>query len=253
MGKKNKKNKKNKKRNQQQAITLSPELQAFVNQSTKQFRKGKKQAEAEGNSFKNLPDGVYIASITDCEVSQSQSSGRWQLKVEWTVLEDDQQGKTTFQFFGLESSDQIKFLNWWLARFDIDAAEDAGDLVVKAAEILLRHPKCRIQLRTRGEYQNCRVKKFLEDLGESVPSGKGKSKDTETDTDDDNSNDDDDVTIEGDDEHVLIAKGDSVKVKYGKGRPKKATVLKVNPKKHKAKVLLTASEETVVVALSAVV
>jgi hypothetical protein len=166
MAKKNKKNK--------DAATLGampPEMAAFAKLQAKAFAKGKEAAASE-STFADYPDGYYMAALTDAEIGQSESSSRWQVKFEWTILDHDElEGKQMFNYQGINDEMACKYTNWFTTRLGEEPFGSMEDLRQVVASLIKRRPKCRLQLKTTkskkddNDYQNLRIKKVLEDLG----------------------------------------------------------------------------------------
>lgn len=139
--------------------------------------------------FTNLPDGKYLAELSNAELGESKSSGRLQVSWEWTVTEGEQAGETTRDFDGLERADSFPFLLSKLRRLGVDIQSlDLPDLPEVLAKLVELRPQALIQLRTgkaneKGErYQNLYINEVRGYVNGEMPSvaadGSGAAADT---------------------------------------------------------------------------
>ena len=135
----------------------------FAKKSKSMFSKGKERAEAEGAGLLGLEDGYYIVRLTNCELGKSQSSGRMQAMFEWTVVEGEHKGDKHREYQGINSEDNIVYLNKRLMRLGYDSVGSFEELEEIISNLLKEKPGARIQVATRGDFTNVYIKKVLGD------------------------------------------------------------------------------------------
>ena len=160
----------------------------------------------ETTGFTEIPDGRYLANLTDGVIGESKSSGRLQIQWTWTVADGEFEGDTKLDFDGLETEDNLVFLGRKLARFSYELPEDITEISDILEELIEKKPMARIRLKTRGEFQNVYVDKIIQS---SSDDGEGSDDDdvgSDTDAEDvdggipDDPKDDDPKDDESDDE-----------------------------------------------------
>ena len=154
---------------------------------------GARERAKETSGFTEVPDGRYLAHLTNAQIGESRSSGRLQIQWTWTISDGEFEKDTKLDFDGLETEDNLVFLGRKLARFGYELPEDITAINDILEELIDKQPLARIRLKTKGEFQNVYVDKLMrsvsddgDDESEVVPFG----------SDDDA---DDDAEIEADD------------------------------------------------------
>ena len=117
----------------------------------------------EFSGFATYEDGRYFAALTDASRGESKASGRDQVVFEFTFLDGDYKGKTVRDFNGLDRAESIPFLIRKIESMGFEAPEDPDDLEDLLKKMVKAHPKFRIILKTKGEYQNLYIDKLLEE------------------------------------------------------------------------------------------
>jgi hypothetical protein len=157
----------------------------------KKHLEGAKEGKKSGG-FEEFDDGRYQAKLIKAEIGES-GSGRLQLVLSWKFLKGEYKGKTKFDYRGLESEDNLKYLLLDLDKlgFDTDEVESVSDFKGIAKEISKDKPEAKIALKTKGDFQNV-----------NIVAVKGSDDDEDDEDEDDESDEesDDDEEEEEDDE-----------------------------------------------------
>ena len=180
---------------------------------------GAREKAKESSGFTEVPDGRYLAHLTNAQIGESRSSGRLQIQWTWTISDGEFEKDTKLDFDGLETEDNLVFLGRKLSRFGYELPEDITAISDILDELIEKQPLARIRLKTKGEFQNVYVDKLMrsvstddedsdeesmvsedEDLEES-DDGAGDEVD---DASEDESEDESDEESEGDEEQVEI-------------------------------------------------
>jgi hypothetical protein len=152
---------------------LDPILAELAKKHAKDFQAAKKRAMEEGG-ITDYDDGIYIFVFNGFEFSKSKASNRPQLALEWKFAEGEYEGKTTRRFYGLETQDNMFWLNNDLMKLGYEPPEDPAGLMTVCRELMESKPKIKAALGTRNDFQNMRIKKVLE---ESTAGGDETTKD----------------------------------------------------------------------------
>ncbi len=148
----------------------------------------KKKAESTG--FDEFDDGRYRMRAVDAKIGVSKSK-RVQVIVTWKFMDGDYKGKEKLDFEGL-TEDHLPYLLKKLDAMGYDTAE-LENLEDELKEILedikKSKPKCKVRLKTKGEYQNVYVDGVI---GEDDEDEDENEADSESDDDDDDDEEDDD-------------------------------------------------------------
>jgi hypothetical protein len=159
----------------------------------------------ESTGFTEVPDGRYLAHLTNAVIGESRSSGRLQIQWTWTVSDGEFEGDTKLDFDGLETEDNLVFLGRKLSRFGYELPEDITAIADILEELIEKRPLARIRLKTKGEFQNVYVDKLMksadaeeddkvpfddEDSEEEADDGTGDEVEDSDDESDDESDDD---------------------------------------------------------------
>jgi hypothetical protein len=184
---------------------------------------GAREKAKESSGFTEVPDGRYLAHLTNAQIGESRSSGRLQIQWTWTISDGEFEKDTKLDFDGLETEDNLVFLGRKLARFGYELPEDITEISDILDELIEKQPLARIRLKTKGEFQNVYVDKLMrsvssededsdeesmvsedEDLEESDDGAGDEVDDTPDDESDDESDDEGDDESDGDEEQVEI-------------------------------------------------
>jgi hypothetical protein len=141
---------------------LDPILAELAKKHAKDFQAAKKRAMEEGG-ITDYDDGIYIFVFNGFEFSKSKASNRPQLALEWKFAEGEYEGKTTRRFYGLETQDNMFWLNNDLMKLGYEPPEDPAGLMTVCRELMESKPKIKAALGTRNDFQNMRIKKVLEE------------------------------------------------------------------------------------------
>lgn len=165
-------------------------MAAWLKSKEEEWESQAKQAK-EGPKFTEIPDGKYIARLTKGEIGESQSSGRAQIAWGYTILVGEQQGELIRDYDGLEKEDAFLWIARKLARFGYDPEQvKLSRLPSVLEELVEKGPICRVQLRTKKDFQNAIILKVFEDgydptedgeegIGDSEPEMAGTGESTE--------------------------------------------------------------------------
>ena len=154
-----------------------------------------KEAASEGG-FEEFNDGKYRMMATDAKVGVSKNK-RVQVIISWKFLEGDYKGKQKLDFEGL-TEDHLPYLLRKLDAMGYDTSE-LTDLEDELKQILddikKSKPKCKVSLKTKGEFQNVYVNGVLgeddeddeddeDEEDEEKPKKKGKKDDDDEEDED---------------------------------------------------------------------
>lgn len=154
---------------------------------------GAREKAKDSTGFAEVPDGRYLAHITNAQICESRSSGRLQIQWTWTISDGEFENDTKLDFDGLETEDNLIFLGRKLSRFGYELPEDIIEISDILDELVEKKPLARIRLKTKGEFQNVYVDKLMRSVSTDDDSG------TETITFDVEDSDDDADLEESDD------------------------------------------------------
>lgn len=176
-----------------------------------------KETAGEGG-FEEFDDGRYRMRAVDAKIGVSKNK-RVQVVITWKFMSGDYKGKTKLDFEGL-TEDHLPYLLRKLDAMGYDTSELENledELKDILEDIKKSKPKCKVRLKTKGEFQNLYVDGVLGDDDEEEeeeedeeeedekPKKKGKKKDDdeeeeEEDDDEEESDDDDEEEEDSDDE-----------------------------------------------------
>jgi hypothetical protein len=157
----------------------------------KKHLEGAKEGKKSGG-FEEFDDGRYQAKLIKAEIGES-GNGRLQLVLSWKFLKGEYKGKTKFDYRGLESEDNLKYLLIDLDKlgFDTDEVESVSDFKGIAKEISKDKPEAKIALKTKGDFQNVNI---------VAVKGSDDDEDAEDEDDEDEEEEESDEEEEDDDE-----------------------------------------------------
>jgi len=208
-----------------------------------------------GQRYAEFDDGRYMMRITSAKMGESQSSGR--LQITWTFKFEDGQydGQTKLDFSGLETENNLYYMGLRMKQLGYEIPESLDEVEDILADVGKTKPLCKVNLKTKGDYQNVYIDKVfasgIEESGEEPedddtpeeapaapapkPKGKGKAAkpapepepEVEEDEDEDAVEEDDDTVEEEEveeeddeaeaDDEVELTVGMSVSVETSKG------------------------------------
>lgn len=179
------------------------------------------------NGFEEYPDGYYNVELASAEIRES-SNGNLGIAIRWTITdeESDYDGKTIFHWLNLESSEGALGVTMsTLRRLGCEVPEDPSGLEDVISDLDESSLRVRLQLKTKGEFQNKNVTRVYEsddEENEDAPFDEGVEDDEtpapdgeDEETGEEDVSDDDSDGDEGDEE-VELKEGMSVSV-FGKG------------------------------------
>jgi hypothetical protein len=176
------------------------------------LEKAKETAESTG--FEEFDDGRYRMRAVDAKIGVSKNK-RVQVVITWKFMDGDYKGKEKLDFEGL-TEDHLPYLLKKLDAMGYDTSELENledELKQILDDIKKSKPKCKVRLKTKGEFQNVYVDGVLgeeeeesedEDEEDDEDDGKKKSKKSKKskkkDDDDDDEDEEEDDEEESDDE-----------------------------------------------------
>ena len=167
-----------------------------------------KETVKEKPLFSEIPDGTYIAVLTNAEIRES-DRGWLHTAFEWTVVQDcEQAGETVFARSGLDREQSLEFLIQDLIRLGVEVDDveinDIWDLEDVLRELAKARPAARIRLKTKDEYQNVYINKLVDLEGQdNVISLEDLEEDDDVEDEDDSAPEvDEEVEDEDEDEEV---------------------------------------------------
>ena len=171
---------------------------------------GARSKAKESTGFTEVPDGRYLAHLTNAQICESRSSGRLQIQWTWTISDGEFEKDTKLDFDGLETEDNLVFLGRKLSRFGYELPEDITEISDILDELIEKQPLARIRLKTKGEFQNVYVDKLMRSVSSDDENSENESmvsEDEDLEESDDGSGDE--VDDEPDDEPDDESDGDS--------------------------------------------
>lgn len=196
---------------------------------------GAREKAKESSGFTEVPDGRYLAHLTNAQIGESRSSGRLQIQWTWTISDGEFEKDTKLDFDGLETEDNLVFLGRKLARFGYELPEDITEISDILDELIEKQPLARIRLKTKGEFQNVYVDKLMQSVStdsedsdnesmssededlEEADDGAGDEVDDEQDKESNNESDADESDDEGDGDEEQVEIGMRVVADTRKG------------------------------------
>lgn len=145
-------------------------MSEFLNRLKKLGGNWKKASKRDPKEFGGsaVEDGIYRLRITGCELTESMSSGRLQIHWEFTVAEGEQKGEQCHDYDGLESEDNLFFLQRKLARLGKEVPEDISEIETVLAEIIKERPLIRGRVKTKDDFTHVYINRMLDDKGADV-------------------------------------------------------------------------------------
>lgn len=136
--------------------------------------KAKKRDSSEF-SGSTLEDAIYKMEVSSAELTESQSSGRLQICWEYTVLEGESKGETIRDYDGMESEDNLFFIQRKLERLGFEAPEDPSEIEKILTQVGKKKPKVRARVRTKDDFTHVYVNRLLD--GEATEEASAESAD----------------------------------------------------------------------------
>lgn len=145
-------------------------MSEFLNRLKKLGTNWKKATKRDPKEFGGsaVEDGIYRLRITGCELTESMSSGRLQIHWEFTVAEGEAKGEQCHDYDGLESEDNLFFLQRKLARLGKEVPEDISEIETVLNEIAKERPLIRGRVKTKDDFTHVYINKMLDDKGADV-------------------------------------------------------------------------------------
>ncbi|KKK73274.1 hypothetical protein LCGC14_2895480, partial [marine sediment metagenome] len=142
-----------------------------------------------------VPDDSYSARIESAVIEESKSSGRLQVHWELEITDGDYKGRKIHKFSGLETDDNLAFLQGDLETLELPIPEkidDLGEVLEDAKGLLLE-----INVRTKEEFTNI---DFIELLEDDEGEEEEEEEEEDDEEDDEASEDEDEDEAENEDE-----------------------------------------------------
>jgi hypothetical protein len=110
-------------------------------------------------TFDPLPDGKYQVKVDSVAIEESKTSGRLQLKWVLKVIAGAFTGRLIWRYNGFDSTENLTYLKKDLTT--------CGVTVTRLSELednlqFLLDTVLEVQLKTKGEYQNCYINKEIQ-------------------------------------------------------------------------------------------
>ncbi len=202
-----------------------------------------------------VPDNGYSARINTAVIEESKASGRLQVNWGLEVTDGDYAGRKLFKFSGLESEDNLAFLQGDLETLELPIPEniaDLGEVLEDAAGLAVE-----VNVRTKEEFTNVDFIELLEDEDSDEDEDEDEDEEEEEDDTDEDEESDDEDDDEDEDEDDDEEDEEEEEVELTKSAVRKMDKdelievigdydLKVKPKKHKT---LTALRKAVITKL----
>ncbi len=134
-------------------------LAGKIKKAERMFKIARKRAKDEGGGA-NKPDGAYRGIFKEFKITES-GNGRLQCVFGVKIGEGEFKGEMERKYCGMDSEDNIVYLNKDLNRLGFDGFDSMEELEAIGEEI--KGKGVRFKLVTKGEYQNCYFDKLLSD------------------------------------------------------------------------------------------
>lgn len=122
----------------------------------------KTKAEAATTSkFTEFEDGRYVARLMGGSIGKSQSSGRLQITWTFKFEEGEYEGQNKLDFSGLETEQNLYWLGLRMRDLGYELPEQSSGLQDILDDVAQTKPLCKIQLKTKGEFQNLYISKVF--------------------------------------------------------------------------------------------
>jgi hypothetical protein len=117
------------------------------------------EVEPQQKTYDPLPDGKYQVKVDSVAIEESKTSHRLQLKWVLKVIAGAFQGRLIWRYNGFDSTENLTYLKKDLTT--------CGVTVTKLSELeenlqFLLDTVLEVQLKTKGEYQNCYINKEIQ-------------------------------------------------------------------------------------------
>lgn len=112
-----------------------------------------------------VPDGAYIMRVS-ATLGESASSGRMQIAWLYTIMEGENRGDTVRDYDGLETEDNLFFIQRKLGRLGQEIPDDPLEIESIVEQIEEDGPLVRATVKTKDEFQHVYVNRLLEDSSE---------------------------------------------------------------------------------------
>jgi len=131
----------------------------------------------------DIPEGVYVAKLQDCELTES-NSGKLRIKREHVIMEGEHKGVPVRDGLNLENEYGPVFCRRWLNMIGADVPENPEELETLLAEIKEAAPVCKIRVRHSGDYTNVDVISVVgdEEVGEEGSGEEGEGDEIDLDS-----------------------------------------------------------------------
>lgn len=140
---------------------IDRETAAFLRGLEDSWEKAAETAKTAGQ-FQRYPDGKYLCRLTSTSIGPSEGSGRMQVTWGYTIMEGELKGSLHRSFQGLDNEKSLEFLARDLSRFGYDPQDlKLSRLPALLDEIAEAKPWVLIRLKSKGEFQNTYIDRFL--------------------------------------------------------------------------------------------
>lgn len=157
---------------------MAKSMKSLLAKGAKNWKTATKRESSFGS---NLEDGPYIMKVTDVELTESQSSGRPQVKWEFTVQEGESKGQKAYEYDGIETEDNLYFLQRRIARLGYEIPDDISELETLLAKIAKEKPVARCKVQTKDEYQHVYVNRLVNDADAEPEGAEGEPEEPDAD------------------------------------------------------------------------
>jgi chemotaxis protein histidine kinase CheA len=173
-------------------------LKQLLEKGQSAWKKASKKAKEDtGGNFVELPDGRYTARLSSAKLGES-GNGRAQIAFGWVIADGEYEGKTAYNYQGIQSEDNLFYLGRDLVRLGYELPDSLSDLPEILKDIEKTKPMGVINLKTKGEYQNLYIRKIFDSMEEDGDDDTTEDEDAEVETDE--TEEETDETEESDDD-----------------------------------------------------
>ena len=127
------------------------------------LKKGWQEAsKREPGKFATVEDGIYEAKLAVCKLSESISSGRLQVAWGYVIAKGENKGQQVRDYEGLESEDNLFYLQRKLAQLGADIPEDPAEIESVLKKLEKKGPLVKIRVNSKDGFTHVYIQGLSE-------------------------------------------------------------------------------------------
>jgi len=111
--------------------------------------------------YENLPDGRYIAALSKAYIRESEK-GDLYVVLHFVVEEGDHDGSIVYDWNRIETEDGLYYTRQKLLKMGADVPDKLAKLEDCLSDLQDGEPRVRLQLKTKGDFQNVYLDRLLD-------------------------------------------------------------------------------------------